>query len=354
MKNLVIPIGGNSSRFPTTKPKYLLTHPLGNLMITESIRGIKPHTFDKVIIIGIEFYENQFKFKDAIIKEFEENLGIKKENILFPLIKSTNNQPETVYNGIKDLNLEGSILIKDCDNYFELNEIGEHNLICVGDLHKLGQINASNKSYVNIGNKNTIVNIVEKEVIGNLFSCGGYGFESAKVFCDYYEKLASNENLYLSHVIYKMILDGYTFIAEETLNYIDWGTMEDWTNYIRQFKTIFVDLDGVLVENSSKHFNPKWGDTKEIPYNVRIINNLFTSKKANIVITTSRSDKCRIETINQLDKLGIKYHTLLMGLPHSQRILINDYYLTNPYPTAIAINLRRNSTELGDKIKRLL
>jgi hypothetical protein len=39
-----------------------------------------------------------------------------------------------------------------------------------------------------------------------------------------------------------------------------------------------------------------------------------------------------------------------MGVHHSKRILINDYATTNPYPTAVAINLKRDSENLGDMI----
>jgi hypothetical protein len=35
-----------------------------------------------------------------------------------------------------------------------------------------------------------------------------------------------------------------------------------------------------------------------------------------------------------------------MDLPHAKRILINDFAPTNPYPTAVAINLERNSSNL--------
>ena len=41
MKSLIIPMAGQSSRFPDTRPKWMLTHPMsGDLMCVESLKGI--------------------------------------------------------------------------------------------------------------------------------------------------------------------------------------------------------------------------------------------------------------------------------------------------------------------------
>ena len=37
-----------------------------------------------------------------------------------------------------------------------------------------------------------------------------------------------------------------------------------------------------------------------------------------------------------------------MNLPHGRRILVNDFSNTNPYPSALAINIERNSQELSN------
>lgn len=38
--NLIIPAAGKSSRFPGVRPKWMLVHPNGNLMLIEAIRGL--------------------------------------------------------------------------------------------------------------------------------------------------------------------------------------------------------------------------------------------------------------------------------------------------------------------------
>ena len=40
-KTLLIPAAGKSSRFPNMKPKWLLTHPSGELMIEKVLKSSK-------------------------------------------------------------------------------------------------------------------------------------------------------------------------------------------------------------------------------------------------------------------------------------------------------------------------
>ena len=39
---------------------------------------------------------------------------------------------------------------------------------------------------------------------------------------------------------------------------------------------------------------------------------------------------------------------LVMGLPHCQRIVINDFARSNPYPSCSAINIPRNENNLKE------
>jgi len=338
--NLILPVAGESSRFPDMKPKFLLTHPNGNLMIMEAIKGLNLNKVERIVIIGLEEHEEKYEFSEDLKKEFSSH------RVDIHLLKNkTKNQPETVYEGIKRSKLKGSILIKDCDNYFELKDYHNNNFIAVADLQKQDKINASNKSYVNIGSKNTVVNIIEKEIISNVFCCGVYHFENVNEYLSYYKELADYEHLFLSHIIYKMILDKKVFFTKEVKNYIDWGTIEDWNNYKDDFSTVFIDIDGVLLENSGKYCKPKWGDVGGIVENIDIINKLYETNKVHIVITTARPEDIAIK---HLEENNVKYHNIIANLPHAKRILINDYANSNPYPSAIAVNLERNSNRLEE------
>ena len=50
MNTLIIPCAGKSSRFPNMKPKYMLTHPDGKLMIEKAMENINLEVFNRVII----------------------------------------------------------------------------------------------------------------------------------------------------------------------------------------------------------------------------------------------------------------------------------------------------------------
>ena len=69
-----------------------------------------------------------------------------------------------------------------------------------------------------------------------------------------------------------------------------------------------------------------------------------------IIFTTSRLEKHRKVTQNVLDDLGFDGCDLIMGVHHTKRVLINDYANSNPYPTAVAVNIKRDSEDLGDLI----
>jgi len=345
MFTLMLPCAGRSSRYPNRRPKWSLTHPSGRLMIEQGIMGLDLSNFNAVCMAALKEDIEKYKLRDAIYKTFEK---LELEFTLVELKTPTNSQSETVASMIKNANIEGNIFIKDCDGYFEAEDIFP-NSVCVYSLHQLEEIIAKNKSYVEIDKNECIKTIVEKKVISELFCCGGYSFKDAKLFLDTFgevKKIASEEEIYISHIIFQLLIKGHNFKILKTNNFIDWGTLRDWDNYKDQYKTIFTDLDGVLVENSSEHFPPYWGTTNAISKNVDTLNKLYDSGKVRIIITTSRKSLYKDVTLTQLKKLGIKYHNIIFDLLHCERIIINDYSLTNSFPTCKAINIERDSHNL--------
>jgi hypothetical protein len=49
-----------------------------------------------------------------------------------------------------------------------------------------------------------------------------------------------------------------------------------------------------------------------------------------------------------MKRIGMGYDNIIMGLPHCQRIVINDFANSNPYPSCTAINLPRNLDKLKE------
>ena len=349
MSTLILPCAGRSTRFPNSRPKWSLTHPYGELMVIQSIKGLDLNEYDKIVAVFVKEDLEQFGLRDGIIKSFE-NLG--KNYEIVELENTTKSQSETVTRAIEKLNIQGSILVKDCDGYFNGN-FEDGNFVYVCSLQDVDKINAKSKSYVDVDTNGYIKTIVEKDVISSLFCCGGYSFSDASKFVKTYKKLSdlSKDEIYISHIIYQQILDGETFKIENVDNFKDWGTLTDWDEYKKQYKTLFIDLDGVLVENSGEYVGNIWGTTKDLGSNKSYINKLYDSGKTRIIITTSRKSSYKDETLSQLNNLGIKFHDIIFDLLHCQRILINDFSSSNSYPTSKSVNLPRNNDNLGDYLK---
>jgi hypothetical protein len=111
-----------------------------------------------------------------------------------------------------------------------------------------------------------------------------------------------------------------------------------------------VDIDGVLATNENPHGNEgnNWNSFKPITENIDSLLQGVNQGRYFVVFTTSRSEKYRESLIQSLREIGFKNFELVMGLPHAKRIVINDFAPTNPYPSALAINLERNSTRLSE------
>lgn len=352
MKNLIVPMGGKSSRFHGMRPKWMLTHPMTNrFMVTESILGINLDFFDSLYFIFLDEHDEKYQFLKGFKNELEECCLVNKSKFIF-LKEQTSSQSETVYNAIKKDGIEGFIFIKDSDGYYECNIESPTNQIAFFDLNDMDDINARTKSYIELDVNGIVTNIVEKKVISSTFSVGGYGFESASQFCETFDKIQDLEGeCYVSNVIFEMILSGSKFEGLPTTNFKDWGTIDSWNNYKSQYRCLFVDIDGTLVTNSSVHFPPYVGNSESLQNNIDHLNSLRKSGKVKIVLTTSRPNYMRELTIEELDEKGVLYDELITGLPHCKRVIINDFAKSNPYPSCEAINIPRNSDNLKEFLR---
>ena len=347
MKSLIIPMAGKSSRFPNMRPKWMLTHPKQNrFMVIESISGLNLEFFDKVYFVALKEHEDTYQFSNGLLTEIAQ-LGIEDKAEIIYLDEQTSSQSETVYEAIKKKEIEGFIFIKDSDNYYECELSSTNNQVVFVDLNENENINAKGKSYIEVDENNILTNIVEKKIISSKFCCGGYGFSSTEQFCETFESLQDIEGeCYVSHIIFEMMLEGHNFHSTSSSNYKDWGTLKEWKEYKKTYKTIFCDIDGTLVTNTSHQFPPFIGEGNPLQGNINYLRKLFDSERVYIVLTTSRPENYRQITIDELKYKGIPYHNLLMGLPHSQRVIVNDFADSNPFPSCVAINIARNSEDL--------
>ena len=345
---LLLPVAGRSSRFPGLRPKWLITLPNGQLMIERSLSGLRLENINEIVIIMLsehKKYINPNQIKDLISDIVSSEIKIN----IFELDKQTISQPETIASYLKSSNEDFSFFVKDCDNYFEFTPKPD-NVVSFVELSSLNLVAASAKSYIRFNKFNEIELIAEKSVISDKFCCGGYGFKSSKNFLENYNFLGggSNQDLYVSHIIQRGILSGDTFYAYEANKYEDYGTSQEYFEYIKDVRSIFCDFDGVLVINSSKFASPPW-QYKPNNDNLKSISNyLKKSPFSKLIITTSRPKNQKQNIIDFLRSFEIECIDVITDLPHASRVLINDFSNSNPYPTSQAINLVRNSTNLVD------
>ncbi|EKF9174969.1 hypothetical protein RUK22_002228 [Vibrio cholerae] len=317
--------------------------PDGKLMIEKSIEKLDLSVFDKVVIVCLQEHLEKYTTAEMVIESFTSSTSIVPELVI--LKEPTSSQSETIYQAVKQGNIEGSIFIKDCDNVFSCQPEPINSVMAI-DLNKIDLVDAKNKSYIEVDSLGRISNIVEKEVISNYFCCGGYSFVSASDFCDVFESISSKKEVYISHVIYKMLMSNEEFLKKSADEYIDWGTLREYRHYCKQFITVFCDVDGVLLKNGSKFAKNGW-KTPGLESNLNKIKELQKNGGLFLVLTSSRPESEIDYTVSELEKFGVRVDRCLFGLPHTRRFLINDYSSTNPYPSAVAINLERDRETLN-------
>lgn len=107
-------------------------------------------------------------------------------------------------------------------------------------------------------------------------------------------------------------------------------------------KTIFCDLDGTLIKHVPPVVSQKTSFEMELLEGTLEKLSEWDKKGYNIIIITGRREGSREITKKQLQKVGIIYDKLIMGIGGGTRFLINDNKLNDTMDTAIAICTRRN------------
>jgi len=339
---LMLPVAGKSSRFPNMRPKWLLTMPDGKLMIEKAVEKVDCSVFDRIVIVCLQEHLDIYVEKQLLISSFEKATGYVPD--IVALDAPTASQSETIYEAINQGNIDGAFFIKDCDNIFACQPEPK-NIVSAIDLNEIDLVDAKNKSYVEVDSLGVISNIVEKKVISNYFCCGGYGFESSEKFSKTYESIHSVDEVYISHIIYKMLLENEEFVVSHASHYMDWGTLREYRHYCKRYLTVFCDVDGVLLKNGSKFSKSGW-ETPTLAKNLNKLKQLQDQGLLYLVLTSSRPENMIEYTVNLLAENGLSVDRCVFGLPHSKRYLINDYSPTNPYPSAVSINIERDAEVL--------
>ena len=310
---VITPCAGRSTRYPGMPPKWSLPDHEGRPMLQRSLELLDLAGHQLVVTILRE-HEEQINATAGI----RAALGADTEVIV--LEEPTRSQSETVAATLRRIGHDGPFLVKDSDNRFRLDELDQpHSYVAVDSLNAHDSINPRNKSYVQVDSQDRIINIREKEVISDLFSVGGYAFQDAHEFLDFFEELGRDARpwhaeRYLSDVISMMILGGSTFHARRVDKYEDWGTINEWRSELERRQTLLVSLDGLLLERGSEHFRPRYHDVTPNPDVVEAVRRALAEGDT-VIALSIRPQSLDDLTRKQLAAVGLPDLRVVYGLP---------------------------------------
>ena len=339
--DIIIPCAGLSTRFHNMRPKFLLTDYQGRMMLE---LAAQPYlNKNKIHIVVLQQHEDEFNIKQTIASLFGDDVNV----VILPRL--TSGPAETISQALKQIELNDTFLVHDCDSVFDHTTLSTGNRICVDSLDKHSTLRApANKSYVEVNDQDIVLCTIEKKIISDLFCVGGYQFASALEYQQAFTELKNSRlgEIYISSVIDHMISKGAVFVADRINNFIDLGTKEDWQKF-NDKPTIFCDIDGTLIKNQAAFGKNTYDTTPIVLQNNVDILKKYLKDGAEIIFISARPKIWFKQTRDILDNLGFAECQLLVGLHHSSRILINDFAPSNPYPSAVAVNITRNSDTLN-------
>ena len=189
-----------------------------------------------------------------------------------------------------------------------------------------------------------VTSIIEKQIVSDTFCVGGYKFESAETFAEVFETLNLQRETFVSDVIQQYLHNSQVVTEKVVSDYVDVGTADDWFEFNNK-PTYFCDIDGTIIKSKDHHAV----EVEPLSKNVAVLQKEL-ARGCKIIFCTARAREFEAVTRKILDELGFGSCDLLMEMYHSRRVLINDYANTNPYPSASAINIKRDSDNLSDYI----
>lgn len=328
--NIIIPLGGKGKRFSEfgyTQPKPLIKV-LGKEILFWVIDCLKIDKDDKIYIP----YNEELDYYN-----FENYINAKYSNIEIKAIKDTGGAAETIYEALKQFNIHGETALIDGDTWYEDNII-----------EKLKSIDANAVTYFTSDESNPIysyiitdnakiIDIKEKQKISNKANTGCYFFKSADILLGYLEKIdfsESSKELYISHIIKKMIDSKESFVAIPIDKFHILGTPKQIIHFSDTFKIqskrFCFDLDNTIV--TYPKIPADYTSVEPIWSVINVIRKLKSEGHTIIVYTARRmkthagnvgsivKDVGKI-TIDTLEKYNVPYDELVFGKPYA------DFYI---------------------------
>lgn len=216
--SLIVPAAANKDEYKERLPCVFRLNTKGLPLCVESVMGLNLQQFTTIYFTILRQHDEIYGIASMLRIQLDR-VGLQRAKIVI-LDEPTPCQAATIYETITKEGISGLIFIKDADSFFTV-DVQPQNGLVVYPLEKLSQVNPQHKSYVAVDDMQFITNTIEKRVIDHYFNAGGYCFEDAETFCNYYHRYADMKGLYLSHIVYAMLLDKYNFRPFMAENYND-------------------------------------------------------------------------------------------------------------------------------------
>lgn len=221
MMTIIVPIAADKAEYDRKLPQPFRLDDEGTMFCVKAITGLPLDEVKDIYFVILRSHEQRFMLSEQLMMQFRRH-NLTKAHVTI-LDESTKSQAETVARAIEVNGIQGTVFIKDADCYFTTDEILPQNGVAIYPLENLPVVDPQHKSYVAVDDMFYVTNIIEKRVVSHFFSAGGYCFEDAQEFCHYYERLKDYSPLYLSHIIYTMLLDKKIFRPIQIEDYQDWA-----------------------------------------------------------------------------------------------------------------------------------
>jgi hypothetical protein len=314
------------------RPKWMLSGPKNELLLALALASLPSAAVGRVLVGVLQAHEERWKASSGVRRA----LGAGVETVVFEA--PPGGPAETAAAMVARAGVAGPIVVKETDGWFAPPALPAGDFICVADL-------AAHPRLAGLAARIFVapdgLRLAAGEPCSRLIAAGAWGFADAAAFAD-----AVGGGF--PGAAERLRAGGARFAVVPVEGFHDVGALPDWHAWRRRFRTLVVDIDGVVVRNRGPYFPPLWEEPDEpIAANVAHLKAL-AAEGAQLVFMTARPEAFRAKTEATLRSLGLSWHALVMGCHHAQRVIVNDYAPSNPHPSCEAVNLPRESPALPD------
>ena len=349
---IVMPMAGLGSRFKIEGydiPKPLIK--VGEMTLVE-------HSVTSLNIEGDYVFITR-KFDDARHNEELSRIlkKLKPNSVEILIDQPTRGAVETAMFARTLMNTDEELIITNCDQILKWNSdafLDDSRKDGIDGSILLFFSNDPKNSFALVNDNGIVTDVVEKKVISNDGLVGVHYWKRGSDFVRSADFLMANyenegkKECYISETYNYLIKEGKNIagVRIPSNQFIALGTPKDLSLYlgkIKEFytekpKTIFCDIDGTILKHI--HRFSDLVDTEPVVLQdvIKKINE-WDSQGNKIVFCTARKESARKMTEDHLNKLGLCWDILLMGMNSGCRILINDKLNPQDADRAKAVNI---------------